>query len=369
MKTILTLLAIILLPCFVRAGGTTTTTSTTPQIDAESAASAFVSQAAASYQGGSYLEQTQIDGSFTWVQSQFTLVNGRITQFRLYNQANPNGVEITIPQGGMPGFPRNKIGETRNFSVWLTGYTEDGTFASYGGYSKLLFGSNDNIAIELRPSDRLKKIAFATSQIPAGVNAFDLVLENENQAGSSSSVGYNQNLGGFWIYVDPLDEGTYTLYDQKTGFVYPFDPTNPSTASQYAGINTTYIGGPVKIDFGGSQNYKDYTQVLLDKVVERNGTFVAAKTYFTDLQGIYGLSISINNFLGKVEIFSIGEDGSKTLVKTASIDPSQSWTTVDLYVGYGPVVITFTGGRSPYFGGSYFRFVQDQNLNGPGPRG
>ena len=351
--------------CLVHAGGPTTTTTTPVQIDAERAASAFVSQAAISYKGGSYLEQTMPNGSFTWVSSRFTFVDGKITQMTISSASTPNGVEITIPEGDLPGFPRNFVGENRNFSIWLEGYTESGVFASYGSYSKQLFLDNDNIVIQLRPSDRLKKFVFPENQIPAGVSPDNLTLEYASTWGASTV--YDKNLGGFWLYVDPLVDGTYTLVDKSTGFVYPFDPNSATPAvQQYAGLNTTYEGGPVKIDFG-SQTSVGYYSVYLDTVVKRNGNFVPAKTYFTDLQGIYGLYISVNNFVGKIEVFSVDADGTKTLVKTAEVatDSNQNWATVQVYAGYGPVVITFTGGNNAYPGGSYFQFQRDDKLFAP----
>ncbi|MEI8338063.1 MAG: hypothetical protein WCF92_02860 [bacterium] len=359
MKNILTFLIAILLPCFTYAGGTTTTSAPT-QIDAERAAAAFVSQATAYFYGGSYLEQTQPDGSFTSVSTQFTVVKGKIVQLRVFSDTNPKeGKEITIPEGGLPGFPRNFVGETRNFQLWLNGYTDSGIFASYGNFYKALFKSNDNIAIELRPSDRLKKIAFPANQIPAGVSPGNLTLEYTGSNGSSSSSSYNDYIGGFQLYIDPLSGGTYKLYDSSTGFIYPFD-ISVNGPSEFAGINTTLIGGPVEIDFG-SQNWKGYSNILFDSVVERGGNMVAAKTYFTDLADVYGLVISTGNFVGTVEVFSVDQDGVPTLVKTVTFNSGQYWSSVQVPAGYGPVVVTFIGGmQSPYYGWVHIQFSRSE---------
>jgi hypothetical protein len=353
MKNLIIAIALLFTTCFTHAGGGSITTTPVKVVDAELAASAFLVGAADYYHGSSYLEQTAVNGTYTWVQSDFTLRGGKITKMTVYSAANPKGTEITVPKGGFPGFPRNTVGQTRNFSLNLQGYDAGGQFVTYGYFGSQLLKSSDQIVVTLSPGSRLAKISFPRSTIPAGVDPNNLSLQYGN-----SWASWNSYLEAFWVYVDPLADAQWVLIDRSTGFVYPFDPANANVTSAYAGIGIKYIGGASKINWIDTVAY--FTGQFLDCIVSRADQMVAAKTYFTDLNGD-GMTIFASDLNGTVEIFSVDPDGKKTLVKSAVV-VAADWNNIWIDAGYDKVVITFTG-TVTYTGGFQVQFYR-QSQNG-----
>lgn len=334
MKHIILTLAILFSAYFAHAGGGSTVTTPITVVDAERAAAEFVSRVATYYRGSSYLEQTAVNGSFTWVWTQFNLQQGKITQMTMYSTAYPDGIEIVVPKGGFSGFPRNTVGQTRNFRISLEGHDDANEFVSYGSFETPLFKINDQIVVTLSPSSRLVKKSFPRSAIPAGVDPNNLTLQYGNTWTTWSSY-----FESFWLYIDPLTDGEWILFDRSTGFRYPFDPTDANTASAYAGVSIKYVGGAVKLDWIDSMVY--LAGQFLDSVITRADQMVAAKTYFTALDGD-GMTIFAANLNGTVEIFSVDPDGKRTLVKSETV-VAADWNNVVLDAGYDKVLVTLTG--------------------------
>ncbi|MFH1236217.1 MAG: hypothetical protein V1685_04765, partial [Parcubacteria group bacterium] len=172
-----------------------------------------------------------------WVSYRFKMQGGKI----IYLAQEGDGLVVIVGENDEPlsGVPTNAVGETRNFYLYLS--TENGE--AFGDFRKDLLLPGEPIEVILKPNFVPRLVQFSGKGTTKPENA---VLKTEG-----GSFSYDQYVGGFRVWVDPLKVTAYTIMDAVTGLTISsgvIDPTKGAPRDTSSVINIRLQGGVVAVD-------------------------------------------------------------------------------------------------------------------------
>lgn len=259
--------------------------------------------------------------------------------------------KVIVKMGDKPLgiLPTNIVGETRNFSLWMSGYDVHGKYIVSGSFYTDLLNSGDPILVKLDPAQVRLVVPFTVPR-NADSKKFRLSIPHD---GFEDTFVYQDVIGGFEVYVDPTKVENYKIEDVSTGIVYQEGKTDalaqsPVKMAEGSVINLMLPEGVVDLPFTVDQDYFFFDQQKLDSQVTRPCTppaatdcerLVAAKVYIAHVDKM-NMFVSVSgqqSELYKVEIRKWVAKGPMPL-----IDQSQPGPYPSAYVGsgYDTVVIT-----------------------------
>ncbi len=279
-----------------------------------------------------YLQLRRVNGVFmiTYLQ-----VDGRVI---VRNGDKPLGI-----------LPTNIVGETRNFSLWVSGYDNNGKYIVSGSFYTDLLNSGDPILVKLDPAQVRLVVPFTVPR-NADSKKFRLSIPHN---GFEDTFVYQDVVGGFEVYVDPTKVEDYKIEDVSTGIVYQEGKTdalakNPVEVAEGSVINLLLPEEVVDVSFTSNQAFFFFDQQKLDSQVARPCTppaatgcerQVAAKVYLVhvDRMNMFVTVSGQQSELFKVEVRKWVARGTMPLIDQSKSGPYPS---VDIGTGYDTVVVT-----------------------------
>lgn len=207
-----------------------------------------------------------------YVSFRFKMQGGKIVYLA---EEQANGLVVLVGENDAPlsGIPTNAVGETRNFSLYLSTPKGD----AFGSFNKDLLLPGEGFEIVLGPGRIERIVPFSGIGKTKPENA---VLKTDD--GNVSE--YNQQAGGFSVWVDPLRSTPYTIVDTMTGLPVAVGTINPVEQKPVNTISVVSVGFK-----GGVVPISDSRAYLANQKFDgqlADGTF--AKVYLWALNGAGG---------------------------------------------------------------------------------
>ncbi|MFH1183201.1 MAG: hypothetical protein V1690_02985 [Candidatus Moraniibacteriota bacterium] len=249
-------------------------------------------------------------------------------------------VVINRGDAPVPGLPANAVGETRNFSLWLS--TPNGS--AYGSFSKDLLLPGESFKIELGPGFIARTVLFSGKGTTKPENT---ILRTD----TGNVSGYDQQVGAFVVWIDPLRASTpYEIIDITTGL--PITVSTISPVSQLISADTNSV---VSIGFkGGVMPIVDSRGYLDNQKFDgslADGT--PAKVYIWTINGVRG---NINAWSGsqtgalhiRVLRWIPLEQGEMPEIANSDADQQDGHAYAYAGSGYDKIVVIITGNASAF---------------------
>lgn len=342
MKRILIVMAIFVAP--ILASGQEL--NEVEMVDGERAARHYLSEEVTYYTGDFSFRRTYASGSWERVTGQFVLSPAR-DSWQVAALSIDGVTIIDEDDKPLPGLPQNKVGQTANFAIWVTGRTKTGAEHLFGSFQKDILVAGDAIKIELHPSFEQYFIPYSP---PDDVNSRDLYLQNSNNIATWS---YDQRAGGFYLWLNPLEVLEYEIFDASTGHIlsrgtYDWAAKDPVEETQDHLLSFSHQGAQEVVEEDGWSTFVSQT---FDSTVERLGETIPAKVYMTRLAGeqlsvyVYGVEAVDFYHPARLEIRAWSPQGELPLIAAAEIvsDDYREGLQVQVPEGYDRIIITITG--------------------------
>jgi len=287
-----------------------------------------------------------------------TNVSGTYHDHYAYGVRKPNGNIVSLNVDGttvvgpndppIQTLPLPTEGGISYISLNLDG-NENGKFVTWGSYYSTSFKRGSAIDVLMGPA---AVNAFLKYALPAGIDPQDLLV----QVGDYTMLGgYDVNLGGFFIYIDPsIPVQNYSVVDQQTGVtllegtVTPYDGVITVTPTS-SPVSLTYVDGVTDLSFTAEKKYTQYLAQQLDGQVIDPATNVAtpAKAYFMRQNG-EEVTLYLDGVNGTVEVFDVGDGGAPVSIWKGDTlsnpyNPGTYYLDLSIPGGYTALVIKVTG--------------------------
>mgnify|MGYP001576985077 CR=1 FL=1 len=321
--------------------------------DSARIAAALVSDPIDNYSGNFWFTRVNTDGQESPVNGCFNLSkSGKVTGLWLSDQSG-DLIPIMGPSDKpLDGLPVNIEGTCRDYYLQVFGYDRKGQQLIATGYfeTKVLKPS-DAIVVILTPAMKEHFVPFSA---PGEVEVSDLIAEIEG----NGYVFYDQSRQGFDLWLDPSRDQEITVRDNRTGIIYW-----RGLASEFGQkpteqvVNLKLAGGVIDL-FPGAKTWVDHQGEILDgQVVSQDGNTDPVKVYLANLAGdgasFYFWQVSGQ---GTMEIYSIGNDGERSLVQVSElVGTSSGQYSINLWPGYDKIIVVIKGDINSFsFGASRY---------------
>ncbi|OHA58770.1 MAG: hypothetical protein A2571_00055 [Candidatus Vogelbacteria bacterium RIFOXYD1_FULL_44_32] len=210
------------------------------------------------------------------------------------------------PSNPLPTLP-SPIVAVSDFSISLSALV-NGDTVMYGYANNGYYEPGEAITIMLRPDWQVEFVAY---EPPAGVDPENLRLRTEG----GEVAEYNQNLGGFRVWCNPLDgEQDYQIYDASTGEVLAsgtVSPVSVPATDEGHHLNLTYIDGitSVMLDPEQDQWYSDHPAQTFTGQSDLGGERVVSKTFIVERDEYSPTVLFLGDFQGQVQAWEYRQSG------------------------------------------------------------